>query len=171
MKLYKNILLIGGTGRNVGKTSLVCELIKRFSSKTEIIGLKITNHFHLNQNQNFNFIEETDTSGLKDSSKMLLAGATKVFYIEAEAKNLQAAFDFFIENQGNNKLIICESNGLSEIITPGVFLLVDRNNNSVIKSSAKKAIAKINAVVEMENNSFRHVTKLVSISDSAWKFC
>lgn len=44
MYLSKNLLIIGGTGRNVGKTTLANLLIKKFSLQIEIIGLKVSTH-------------------------------------------------------------------------------------------------------------------------------
>ena len=41
-----HLLLIAGNGRNVGKTTLACKIIAQFARETEVIGLKITPHFH-----------------------------------------------------------------------------------------------------------------------------
>ncbi|MEA3444556.1 MAG: hypothetical protein U9R19_07490 [Bacteroidota bacterium] len=129
MNSHKNILLVGGTGRNTGKTSLVCEVIKKFSTDYQIIALKITNHFHSANSKSFNLLEEKNPAANKDSSRMLLAGASKVFYIESGPDCLKEAFDTFLEKTVPGQIIVCESNGLSEIIKPGIYLMVDRNGN------------------------------------------
>lgn len=101
---------------------------------------------------------------------MLKAGASKVFYIESEAENISNAFDAFSEKIKPGQIIVCESNGLSELVKPGVFLLVDRNENLEKKPSAKKALQKVDAVVEMKNGSFKHVQKRLLLGIDGWKW-
>jgi molybdopterin-guanine dinucleotide biosynthesis protein len=162
--------LIGGTGRNVGKTTLVCDIISHFSQKQDIVGLKITNHFHAGLYDTFFLHEEKKTDGTKDSSRMLNAGATKVFYIESEAGNLETAFLEFSKKVKPRQLIVCESNGLSELVNPGVYLMVDRVGNQENKSSALKAMSKVDAVVEMKNGGFQHVLKRLSLGEKYWQW-
>ena len=38
----ENMLLIGSTVRNVGKTELACRLIKKFRKIRDVIGVKVT---------------------------------------------------------------------------------------------------------------------------------
>ena len=100
MKNYPNILLIAGTGRNVGKTLLACEIIEHLSKTAILIGVKISHHFHpveegqkvIANTQDYLIIEESFITN-KDSSRMKQAGADKVFYIQARQENLMDAFD------------------------------------------------------------------------------
>lgn len=101
---------------------------------------------------------------------MLLAGASKVFYIESGPDCLKEAFDTFLEKTVPGQIIVCESNGLSEIIKPGIYLMVDRNGNFEKKPSAIKAIPKVDAIVEMENGSFRHVVDKISLKNRQWHY-
>ena len=43
---HPNILTIAGTGRNVGKTTLACSIIKKMALNARITAIKITPHFH-----------------------------------------------------------------------------------------------------------------------------
>ncbi|MCF8373668.1 MAG: hypothetical protein K9H64_18755 [Bacteroidales bacterium] len=165
-----HILLIGGTGRNVGKTTLVCDIINHFSREHKIVGLKITNHFHSDQSNSFNLFEEINPEGTKDSSRMLKAGASKVFYIESEAENLASVFDDFSEEIEPGQIIVCESNGLSELVKPGVYLLVDRDENIEKKPSVQKALQKVDAVVEMKNGGFLHVLSRLTLESNVWQW-
>ena len=47
-----NLLIISGSGKNVGKTLLACQIIKHFSRNSTVIGLKISPHFHNNNKEN-----------------------------------------------------------------------------------------------------------------------
>lgn len=125
-----NILLIAGAGRNTGKTMLACEIIRHLSETTNVIGIKISPHFHPVENEQkiimkekrFCIIEEILNTN-KDSSRMLQAGAKKVFYIQAKQENLQEAFNT-ISAKLRNYPVVCESGGLHKYIKPGLFLFV-----------------------------------------------
>ncbi len=46
MKSMPNILLIAGTGRNVGKTLLACEIIQQLSKTMAVTAIKTSSHEH-----------------------------------------------------------------------------------------------------------------------------
>lgn len=134
-----HLLLIAGNGRNVGKTTLACKIIARFASKTEVIGLKITPHFHpvneadvVFKTDNFIIVNEKQTSS-KDSSLMLQAGAKKVFFVMANRDFFHEAVEKLLQLLPEN-LIVCESGGLHEWITPGLFFMVKRKNEEIVKT-------------------------------------
>lgn len=101
---------------------------------------------------------------------MLKAGASKVFYIESEAENLASVFDDFSEEIEPGQIIVCESNGLSELVKPGVYLLVDRDENIEKKPSVQKALQKVDAVVEMKNGGFLHVLSRLTLESNVWQW-
>lgn len=130
MKTYQNILLIAGTGRNVGKTRFAEKLIQHFSAEHQIIAVKISPHFHtilpdevLVYNAPECIITQETKINHKDSSRMLQAGAQKVYYIQTEQEHLQQAFEMLLKLTGDLPLI-CESGGLNRIIKAGLFVLV-----------------------------------------------
>ena len=75
MKQWPNMLLVAGTGRNVGKTTFVCRIISNISKNQPIIAIKITSHIHelcsscniLFQLPNLIIAEEKSTTSYKDS--------------------------------------------------------------------------------------------------------
>lgn len=138
-----NLLLIAGNGRNVGKTFLACKIIRRLAQKEDVIGLKISPHFHtfnknnvIFRNNKFVVIEEKEF-GTKDSALMLEAGAKQVFYIMAKKEDLHAALlplkNILIKNP-----VVCESGGLHEIVLPGIFLFVKRTGEEIVKTQFQK---------------------------------
>lgn len=131
-----NLLLISGTGRNVGKTTLVCAIIKKFSAKHKIIALKITPHFHnvnpgliIEKNEKFIISEEINIEYDKDTALMLKAGASKVYFIQVIDIYLKEAVKFIFEYIDTTALIICESARLRTLITPGIFILLNSKQN------------------------------------------
>ncbi len=129
-KNISNLLLIAGTGRNVGKTLFACEVIRHLKKTCKVIGIKISHHFHpieegqimIEKNEKYSVVQETLLSN-KDSSRMKQAGADKVFYIQSGLENLLEAFHT-IYPELHDCAIVCESGGLREHIEPGLFFLI-----------------------------------------------
>lgn len=138
-QIMGNMILIAGNGRNVGKTFLSCEIIRQLALSTNVIGIKISPHFHelatdnsiLHRNNHFTIVDEK-TISTKDSSLMLQAGAKRVFFIMAEQENLSEAFSF-IRQELEGHAIVCESGGLCEVVHPGLFLFVKAGEELIQK--------------------------------------
>lgn len=135
-----NFLLVAGNGRNVGKTYLTCEIIKHLVKTNEVIGIKISSHFHplennkvIVQTKDFVIIEENRISQ-KDSSLMKQAGAQKVYFVMSPQENLEQAF-LYLEKLLPVKAIVCESGGLHDLINPGVFLFVNKEGQEIVKQN------------------------------------
>ena len=151
-----NLLLIAGNGRNVGKTTLACQIISYFVKTTEVIGLKISPHQHTFNQSNVIFkndkivILEEKQINSKDSSLMLRAGAKKVFFVMVKPEHLNENMNHLIKIL-TSELIVCESGGLREHINPGVFLKVKRKEEEIIK----KHLLKYNPIiVNNDGNNF-----------------
>jgi len=133
MQKYPNVLLIAGTGRNSGKTTLACKLIEKFSAQLDITAVKISPHFHQGSSEIpvilktdlFSIYRENRLDSGKDSSKMLNSGARKVIYMEVKDSSLSEAFSAFLTLIKTSDAVIIESPALRNVINPGVFLLVD----------------------------------------------
>lgn len=131
---YKNILLVSGNGRNVGKTTLTCRFIKQFSH-CGIVSVKVSPHWHtfnhgeqiLFLDDNLLVMEETNASRNKDSGRMLLHGASKVYYVQSRRDAfLHRAFNLIIENEGAHKPMVFESAALGKFIKPAFHFHVKR---------------------------------------------
>lgn len=131
------MIMVGGNSRNSGKTSVACSIINKLSAGHEVIGLKVTsirpgenethgNH-HEDSNSGFTIFEERDCHSEKDTSKMLRAGATHVYFIRVEDTFAEQAILHFFSSYINNEFIVCESRSLRNIIEPGLFLMMVRN--------------------------------------------
>ena len=156
MKYFPNILLVAATGRNLGKTTLVCNIIESFK-KQRIVAVKISPHFHkinrdqeniLEETQEYVLIEEDKHDTAKDSSRMKAAGAKRVFFLMVKDAFLEKAFERIIRETDTKTPIIVESAALVNVLKPAVmFLLVKRgedktkaNKNSHLFSHADQII-------------------------------
>ena len=178
MKVVQNLLLIAGTGRNTGKTTLSCKIINRFSTDNCITGLKISPHFHggteslrtIVRNDNFNIYEETSSSSGKDSSLMLKAGAAKVFYIEVLDEYLEEAFDAFTKIAPPSCPIVCESPALRNYIIPGVFFIVDNTANKNKKTEILRWKASADKWIDTGTENISIISPNISIRDNKWTY-
>ena len=141
---FPNLILIAGDRRKVGKTLLACKIIKHLSAYCQVIGIKISPHFHVQQDErniickNDKYVvidEQSETT--KDSSLMLQAGAKRVFFIMAKTEHLTEAFSFR-RDQLVNHAIVCESGGLHEVVQPGLFLFVKKRDEQMQKKGLLK---------------------------------
>ncbi len=128
---YPSVLLVAGTGRNCGKTTLVSTICNQMKALHPPICIKISNHFHPQigsfchfSSPNFRIFEEKIGASDKDSARMLRAGAAHSFFIEADGAYVYEAFVQLISLIPNNAPIICESGNLRNYIVPGKFILL-----------------------------------------------
>lgn len=170
------LLLIAGTGRDSGKTTLACALIEKFSPSKSVIALKITPHFHKNigsgrvlHNTPELFIaEETDSSTGKDSLRMLKAGAHQSFFVMTTDDHLQDAFLKVKELIPDDSLIICESGGLRLYIEPGLFLMMNRKGTETIKPLSEKLLAQADCVITFDGEKIGFDRDRIEIINNQW---
>jgi hypothetical protein len=131
MKTIPNLLLIAGTGTKSGKTSMVCKIIEQFSN-LKITAIKISPHFHettrglipICEDKGYSIYEETDNGTSKDTSRMLRAGAAKVYFSKVWDEQLLTVFNKIMEQVPTGGPIICESPALRNFAEPGVFIIM-----------------------------------------------
>lgn len=129
--------MIAGNSRNAGKTTFACHCIRNWSKTQRVVALKVTsirpgeNDFHGSHTDDtlsdFEIREEKFTNTLKDTSRMLEAGADKVYYIRTNESNMAEAFQAFRRLEPGNTLFVCESRSLRKIVKPGAFVLLMRD--------------------------------------------
>lgn len=134
---FSNVLTICGSGRNVGKTHLGCQIIKHFSLNDSIIAVKISkfNHQHsedegmklINKYEGFQIWKQVDLTE-KDSGRYLKSGAHASYYIECDDQHLLEAFLTIHKMYGNSCLFICESASITKYINPAIAIFVESIN-------------------------------------------
>jgi Molybdopterin-guanine dinucleotide biosynthesis protein len=175
----EQMILIGSTGRNSGKTTLAVELIKKWKNKFPVIGLKITTikdksgkcprgghgcGVCTNIKENFELLEENNKTKNKDTSLLLAAGAERVYWLKCLNTHLYDGINHFMNQIPNNALIICESNSLRNAVIPGSFIMLKDMKNDVIKQSASEVINKADVIIENDfENSIKNITEKIEI--------
>ena len=150
-----DMILIGSTGRNTGKTEFACSLIQRYAIAQPVLGVKITTITEADGNcprggqgcgvctsleGRFAITEETDASICKDTSRMLRAGAHRVLWLRVLRDHLLEGVEALLAGIPEGSLIICESNAARRVITPGAFLMMRAEGSTHVKPSARELL-------------------------------
>lgn len=173
------MLLLGSTGRNSGKTTLATALIGHWKTKYPIIGLKVTT-IHESHGRcprggegcgvcssmagDYELLEEKNENANKDTSLMLYAGAEKVYWIKTKGTHTYEAIKEFMERIPKDALIICESNSLRRVIKPGSFIMLRNTDLSAIKNSAAEVMGDADTIIDFNiNNGIKDIVQRIKI--------
>jgi hypothetical protein len=171
-----NLLLIAGQQQNVGKTTLACNIIAKFSREEDIAAFKVSPHFHqstgdakvIEEGDGFQILEETTFKSNKDTSRMLKAGAIKAFLLQTTEKALPAGLNALFKLVSKDQMIICESAGVRDYIEPAVFLVLRQVNCKVCSIEDDELFNKADRIVTFSMNSFDISLDELSVDNSKW---
>jgi len=182
IKLDK-MLMIGSAGSNVGKTELACALLNKFSKNHDIVGIKVTTikdkdgqcprggkgcGVCSSLEGNFCITEETNRASGKDTSRLLAAGAGRVFWIRVLKEHLIEGITALLDIIGPEAVSICESNSLRQVVEPGLFLMARKNDSNAWKSSAVDVIKYADRIVVSDGSSFDLAPDRIKLADGKW---
>ncbi|MCX7843038.1 MAG: hypothetical protein N2489_08190 [Clostridia bacterium] len=157
------MLLIGSTGRNSGKTTLASAFISKWKKSFSVIGLKVTTVKERegkcprggegcgvcgSLNASYEIIEETNLDTGKDTSLLLKAGAHKVFWLKTLESHIFEGIKDFMSRIPEGSLIVCESNSLRKVVNPGCFIMLSNTRDGAVKDSAGEVMHKADIVIE-----------------------
>jgi hypothetical protein len=160
------IVVIGGHSRNVGKTSVVAGLIAALP-EYHWTALKITQYGHgvcsangeachcATDNHTWAISEETDRSGESDTSRFLVAGAARVWWVRTEQGRLAEAMPAIRQRLAESENVILESNSVLKFVRPDVYLTILDPANADFKKSAQEFLDRADAVILHQPNGER----------------
>ncbi len=170
-------VIVGGTGRNVGKTEFVCHLIEKTSKTNEVYALKVSAvfpdeaQFHgdhsKDKDQQFLF-EEKNSESQKDTARMLRAGAKRVFYIRAEDVGIEKAFHEFLDQLPEHVAVVCESNSLGGLVKPALQIMVTQPDKPIKERSRKQLDSADLLVISDGVSGFTELNKLHLNTKQRW---
>jgi hypothetical protein len=170
-----NLLLVAGTGRNSGKTSLICNICDAWDDAVPLVCIKISNHIHplpgticLYAGPSFSIYEETSASSDKDTARMLRAGASKVLFIEAEGEFIYQALQKTLARYPEDIAIICESGTLRRFVTPSLFVML-HTKGSEPKQSSKDLMTVADKIFYTENENLQIPDRPAVFANGRWK--
>ena len=151
-------VVVGGHSRNIGKTSVVAGLISALPA-CNWTAFKITQFGHgrcsLNgkpcdcapQDRCWAITEEQDRSGKSESSRFLVAGAKRAFWVRTEQGRLHEALPAIQRKMSEAENVILESNSILQFLQPDLYVTVLDPATEDFKASAQKYLERADGVV------------------------
>jgi len=158
------LLVVGGHSRNVGKTSVVAGLITALP-EFHWTAMKITQYGHnvcssdgepchcANEDHTWAISEEKDRAGLTDTSRFLVAGADRVWWVRSQQGHLAEALPDLRRVLSNSGNAILESNSVVKFLRPDLYLSVLDPETADFKQSAQEFLDRADAVIMHERKS------------------
>ena len=132
--------MVGATEKHAGKTSFTTAVIKDLKKKypeTVIVALKITILWEGKHSvSGYRITNETDMGSVKDTGRMLTAGADKVLWLRCDEFNVEKGIEQLLSEMPENGVVICESNSARNYIEPGLFIMVRKSDEGTLKTTA-----------------------------------
>jgi hypothetical protein len=152
------LIVIGGHSRNIGKTSVVAGLIAALP-EFNWTAMKITQYGHgvcsLNgvschcatDDHSWAISEEKDRSGKSDTSRFLVAGAARVWWVRTEQGRLAEAMPAIRRRLAESKNMILESNSVLKFLHPNLYLTILDPENADFKKSAREFLDRADGLI------------------------
>jgi hypothetical protein len=144
---YDNLLLIGATAKDSGKTTLCEWVIRKFSAQAAIYGVKVTIYHGEREGMGFSVTEETRSGDEHDTTRMLAAGAHRVFWVRCDRSSVGVALTELFSRIPHDALIVCESNSVRNYLIPRLFIMVTGGEGEPMKQSAREVLPLADIVV------------------------
>jgi hypothetical protein len=142
----------------VGKTSVVSELISALR-EFEWTAVKITQYGHgvcsangepcdcVTDDHSWAISEEKDRSGESDTSRFLVAGASRALWVRTEQGRLAEAMPALRQRIATSRNVILESNSVLKFLRPDLYLTVLDPSTEDFKISARQFLDRASAVI------------------------
>ena len=153
-----SLLVVGGHSRSVGKTSVVAGLISALP-RFDWTAVKITQYGHgicsangeacdcATGDHSWAISEERNRSGESDTSRFLIAGASRVFWVRTEQGRLAEAMPTLRSRLDGAGDVIIESNSVVRFLRPDLYLTVLNPATADFKTSAREFLDRADAVI------------------------
>ena len=160
---FMAIVVIGGHSRSVGKTSVVAGLISALR-EYDWTAVKITQYGHgvcsangapcdcATADHSWAISEEKNRKGESDTSRFLLAGATRALWVRTEQGKLAEAMPALRKRLEQSRHVIVESNSVLKFLRPDLYLTVLDPETEDFKTSAQEFLDRASAVI-LHNDS------------------
>jgi len=152
------LVVVGGHTRNIGKTSVVCSII-RATPHIEWTAMKITQYGHgvcskdgeacgcALPDHPFAIQEERDATTGTDTSRFLAAGAIKSYWVRTASGNLGEAVPAIRRIWTSHPNTIIESNSILQFIKPDLYLAVLDFGAADFKESSLRYLDRADGIV------------------------
>jgi hypothetical protein len=152
------IVVIGGHSRSVGKTSVVAGLVSALR-EYDWTAVKITQYGHgvcsangapcdcATADHSWAISEEKNRNGESDTSRFLVAGASRALWVRTELGRLAEAMPALRKRLEQSHHVIIESNSVLKFLRPDLYLTVLHPGTEDFKTSAREFLDRAAAVI------------------------
>ena len=162
------VILVGGHTRSIGKTQLVCDVIRAFPQTNWVAG-KITQYGHgvcAQNGQNCDCAPDEHVSAIDweshsqsgtDSARFLVAGAKRSLWLRTKQGFLAEGLPLLrsalreaaagVKTEVQTEALILESNSLMQFLKPSLYFAVLDPAREDFKDSARSALDRADALV------------------------
>jgi hypothetical protein len=177
------MLMIGATGRNAGKTELACQVIRSHAARVPIAALKVTTVARADGScphggegcgtcsslgEPWCVTRELDAGSGKDTSRLLRSGAREAWWLRVREEALADAAADLLSHVPAGWASVCESNRLRRVVEPGLFLQVCSASERTAKASARALASLADRIVVSDGASFDLDLERISLLDGQW---
>jgi len=157
-------IVVGGHSRSVGKTSVVAGIIAALPAQ-QWTAVKITQFGHgicsVNgkschcavDEHTVALSEERDRSGKSDTSRFLVAGASRALWVRTKQGHLAEAMPALRQRLAEAANVIMESNSVMRFLHPDIYLSVLDHATADFKPSAREFLDFADALLVHESES------------------
>jgi molybdenum cofactor guanylyltransferase len=180
---FPGMIMVGAAEQNAGKTTFACRLIRRFTAQRPVVGVKVTTIVArdgecprgkqgcgvcTSLKHDFEITQELDGPPGKDTTRMLEAGAERVYWLRTMAAHLPRAAAALARTLGPDALTVCESNSLRQAARPDLFIMARQKHSPRFKPSARRVRDRADREVLFDGSEHDLDTDSITVDDGRW---
>jgi molybdopterin-guanine dinucleotide biosynthesis protein A len=184
MRIPRSVM-IGSAGRNTGKTEFACALIRSLAQRHRVFAVKVTTIYEgrvscirgdsgcgvcTSMECECLLTEETDTKRAKDTSRMLAAGADRVWWLRVRERSLPEAARELVSLVPEGGVLVIESNSIRRVSEPDLFFMLGDPVRRGMKGSARAVLAEVDQVVLFDGRRFSFDRESVALNSGRCVF-
>ncbi|MBN2657755.1 MAG: hypothetical protein JXR86_11900 [Spirochaetales bacterium] len=155
-----DFLVIGSSSRNAGKTSFSRNLIETFPGTLQAVKITVISKEHRcphgdggcgvcsSLHASYEITEETVREGHKDTSKLLKAGASRVYWLRVSREAVPEGLEALLSILDPKLPVLCESNSIVRTVKPGLYIQLRPRGRKGMKQSAADLSEKADIIIE-----------------------
>lgn len=179
-----DVFMIGSCGRNVGKTMLACEVVRRqLAAGRGVTAVKITT---IKEGEwlcphgtegcgicgsfegDYLLTEEREGLPGKDTTRLLEAGAARVFWLRVRNTRMQEGLAALWQMVPGAVPVIMESNSARQALVPGLFLVLE-DGSGKIKPSCGRVRDLADRRLVFDGAGWGRVAERIGFENGAWR--
>jgi hypothetical protein len=147
------LVLVGSSGRNAGKTTAALALIGALSGLVPVVALKVTTAGEIGAachrggdgcgacsfGPGYVLERELDPESPKDTGRLLAAGARASYWLRARQGSLMDGYLELKKSLAPGTVVVAESNSLRRVVEPGLFVMLTNLDETSRPSAVRVA--------------------------------